>query len=58
MVSNLNCFRVMAVNINFLTKLRVAVQEMFIILFQNSIIINQLLIILLKTTSHSCYSCH
>jgi hypothetical protein len=37
----------MAVNINFLTKLRVAVQEIFIIWFQNSIIINQLFIILM-----------
>jgi hypothetical protein len=43
---------------NFLTELRVAVQEMFIILFQNSIIIYQLFIILLKVTSLSCYSSH
>jgi hypothetical protein len=48
----------MAANINFLTKLRVAVQEMLIIRFQNSIITNQLFIILLKVTSHSCYSTH
>jgi len=58
MVSNLNCFRVMAVNINFLTKLRGAVQDVFIIQFQNSIRINQLFIILLKVTSHSCCSSH
>jgi hypothetical protein len=58
MVRNLNCFRVMAVNTNFLTKLRVAVQEMFIILFKNSIITYQLFIIMLKVTSHFCYSSH
>jgi hypothetical protein len=40
----------MAVNLNFLTKLREAVLEMFIIQLQNSVIINQLVIILLQVT--------